>query len=560
MMKRNYQYTILLGAALALGGCEKDFLDTKIDFYATPGTIITDRATLYSFANDFYTALPYGFSTLDSNFFAAASDEAQQTQQSTAGALLFNEGVLSSTVNPDGDAYKKLYEGIRAANFYLDYSKGYKEFLYKNRDTVADVTNYNKDLLFVGWYRGEAHIARAFYYAELLKRYGGVPLITNTFITTDSLYVPQASYDDLVNFIVSEIDNYKDSVQVNWKTSSYTDQDGRFSKGAALALKARVLLYAASPLNNPSNDIEKWKKAAAAAWDVMNTPGLDYSLSSNYGNYFTGNNSLNSNETIFAVRMAADNNPEKRNYPIATPGGNSGVTPTQNLAEAYEYIGAPDPSNPYNNRDPRLAATIVTNGSNWNGRTIDEAPGGTDDMAQRNASKTGYYLKKFLKDNLNLVNGGTAQHNWIIFRYAEILLNYAEAMNEAYGPDAAPAGYTLSARQALQMIRDRASNLLPAVTASSKDGFRNAVKHERRIELAFEDHRYWDLLRWKDAEIVLNQPIKGVAVSKNASGLFSYQVINVASRKFNAPAMYHYPFSQVEIANSKGALIQNEGY
>lgn len=90
MMKRNYQYTILLGAALALGGCEKDFLDTKIDFYATPGTIITDRATLYSFANDFYTALPYGFSTLDSNFFAAASDEAQQTQQSTAGALLFN--------------------------------------------------------------------------------------------------------------------------------------------------------------------------------------------------------------------------------------------------------------------------------------------------------------------------------------------------------------------------------------------------------------------------------------------------------------------------------------
>ena len=104
-----------------------------------------------------------------------------------------------------------------------------------------------------------------------------------------------------------------------------------------------------------------------------------------------------------------------------------------------------DPANPYANRDPRLEASIVTNGSTWNGRTIDQSAGAMDDMAQPNASRTGYYLKKFLTDNLNLTQGATAQHNWVVFRYAEILLNYAEAMNEAYGPDD-NNGYTLTAR------------------------------------------------------------------------------------------------------------------
>lgn len=560
-MKINYKYIPLIGAMLAgFAGCKKGFLDTKVDFYATPATVITDRNTLYSFANDFYTSLPYGFTSLDNNLFAAATDEAQQTATGSSNALLFNQGSLSPTINPDAASYKTLYEGIRAANFYLDYSQGYQAFLYMNRDTVADVTNYNKDKLFVAWYRGEAHIARAFYYMELLKRYGGVPLITKTMDKTDNLYVPKSSYDDVVKYIVSEIDAYKDSLQTNWSTSSYTDQDGRFSKGAALAIKSRVLLYAASPLNNPSKDVTRWQKAAAAALDVMNTPGLGYSLNGTYGSYFIGSAPLTSKETIFAVRRPSDNNPEKQNYPIATPGGNSGVTPSQNLVDAYEFVAAVNPANPYANRDPRLAASIVTNGSTWNGRTIDESVGGTDDMTKANTSRTGYYLKKFLTDNLNLVNGGTAQHNWIIFRYAETLLNYAEAMNEAYGPDGLPTGYTLTARQALKMVRDRASTSLPAITTTSVDDFRVIVKHERRVELAFEDHRYWDLLRWKDAGTTLNQPIQGVAVTKNPNGTFNYKVADVTTRTFNAPAMYLYPFSQTEIVNSKGTLVQNTGY
>jgi hypothetical protein len=129
-------------------------------------------------------------------------------------------------------------------------------------------------------------------------------------------------------------------------------------------------------------------------------------------------------------------------------------------------------------------------------------------------------------------------------------------MNEAYGPDDAH-GYGLSARQALQQVRQRASPLLSPVTATSKDAFREAVHHERRVELAFEGFRYWDLLRWKQAETVLNKPVLGVSVTK--SGSYFYQEVPVADRVFPA-AMYYFPFAQSEIVNTHGVVEQNEGY
>ena len=141
-----------------------------------------------------------------------------------------------------------------------------------------------------------------------------------------------------------------------------------------------------------------------------------------------------------------------------------------------------------------------------------------------------------------------------------MLLNYAEAMNEAYGADVVPAGFSKSARQALNEVRARTGVNMPAVTAASGAAFRVALKHERRIELAFEDHRYWDLLRWKDAEIALNQPVTGVKVTKIANGTFTYQTANVSNRVFRAPVMYLFPFSRTEVINSNGTLTQNSGY
>ncbi|MFA5532048.1 MAG: RagB/SusD family nutrient uptake outer membrane protein [Candidatus Shapirobacteria bacterium] len=541
---------------LLLSGCA-DFLDTSLDTNPTSETIETNRNTLWNLANAFYSPITYGYSVIDNNIFASASDEAQQTAVSS-NVLYFNKGILNEGVNPLFYLYRNYYEGIRAANYFLDYVKDGKgeELLKLNRNIENDIYSYMRDVASLNWYIAEAHIARAYYYSELIKMYGAVPIIEKTIEQSDNEKVTQSSYDQVVEYILNEIDTYSGELAVNW--DEFADREGRFTLGAALAIKSRVLLYAASPLHNPEGNLNKWIKAAEAARDFIDNEELDYSLDQNYGTYFIGANSLSSPETIYAVRRGVSNSMEVNNYPISTPGGYSGVTPSHNLVSAYEYVGEPDPNNPYANRDPRLYASVVTNGSTWNGRVIDQLPGGSDDMTKANASRTGYYLKKFLTDNLNLIQGQTAQHNWVAYRYAEILLNYAEAMNEAFGPTDVPAGFTLSATDAINMVRNRASADLPLISTESKDEFRSAIKHERRIELAFEDHRYWDLLRWKDAMQVLNQPIMGVKVVEDGESV-NYVEIKVADRVFNE-RNYYLPFLRSEIVNSNNTLKQNEGY
>ena len=548
--------TILSAFVIALvsSACS-DFLNTSVDRNSTGETIATNYSSIWGFGRAFYTPIGYGFGMIDSNIFATASDEAQQTSaQSTV--IYFNKGMLNENVNPLFTYYRNYYEGIRAANFFLDYvgdGKG-EQMLAHNRNLVTDKVNYERDLQSLAWFKAEAHVARAYYYSELAKMYGGVPIVES--FVDDGTMIKRSSYEDVVDYIVREIDDYKSELALNW--DEFKDREGRFTLGVALAIKARTLLYAASPLHNPGNDVKKWEAAAAAANELIGNPDLGYALADSYGSYFIGGNPLTSPETIYAVRRSQSNNMEKNNYPIATQGGKSGATPTHNLVAAYEYIGTPDPTDPYANRDPRLAASIVTNGSTWNGRVIDQSAGGSDDMSKANASRTGYYLKKFLTDNLNLQQGQAAQHNWVAYRWAEVLLNYAEAMNETYGPDAIPAGYTMSARTALQQVRDRASTKLPKVSAADKDSFREAVKRERRVELAFEDHRYWDLLRWKDAMDVLNKPVLGVAVTKTENG-WSYEVKEVATRTFHE-RNYYLPFLRSEIENSNNTLEQNPNY
>ena len=547
--------TIISAIVIALVSSACDFLDTSVDRNSTGETIQTNYSAIWGFGRAFYTPIGYGFGMIDSNIFATASDEAQQTS-AQSNVIYFNKGMLNENVNPLFTYYRNYYEGIRAANFFLDYVKDGKgeEMLAHNRNLVTDKVNYERDLQSLAWFKAEAHVARAYYYSELAKMYGGVPIIESH--VDDGTMIARSSYEEVVDYIVREVDDYKGELASNW--DKFKDREGRFTLGVALAIKARTLLYAASPLHNPNHDVKKWEKAAAAANELIQHDSLNYSLDASYASYFVGQNPLTSPETIYAVRRSQSNNMEKNNYPIATQGGKSGATPTHNLVAAYEYTGTPDPSNPYANRDPRLAASVVTNGSTWNGRTIDQSAGGSDDMAAANASRTGYYLKKFLTDNLNLQQGQVAQHNWVAYRWAEVLLNYAEAMNEAYGPDAVPAGFAMSARQALQQVRDRASTKLPRVIASDKDSFRDAVKHERRVELAFEDHRYWDLLRWKDAMDVLNKPVLGVAVTKTSTG-WSYEVQEVATRTFYE-RNYYLPFLRSEIENSGNTLEQNPQY
>lgn len=554
-MKNNLQIISIVLLLFITGACKKDVLDTKIDTKLTPEQSKTDYSNLWNFGYTAYTYLKNGFSTIDNNLFASVTDDAEQTSPSSE-AQLFNEGSWNAYNNPD-HTYINDYEGIRAANYFLEYSVNYKHLLALNRDTMSDDQyQYNLDVQDIAWLRSENRILRAYFYFDLAKRYGGVPLVTKVLEPGDKTDLPRASYDAIINFIVSEIDAVKDSLQVDWKNYDVA-RAGRITKGAALALKSRALLFAASPLHNPSKDITKWEKAAQAAHDVIALN--QYSLDNSYQNLFISDNTANSSETIWAIRLGATNELEKENYPIGTPGGHSGVTPSQNLVSAYEYKGPSDPNDPYANRDPRLYYTIVTNNNTWNGRTIETWVGGADGRNNTNASKTGYYLKKFLNDNINLVQNETRPRSWIVFRYAEVLLNYAEAMNEAFGPDN-DNGWGMSARQAINVVRSRPGVEMPSVVAASQEEMRNKIKHERRIELAFEGHRYWDLLRWKDAEDALNHPLLGMRVNKNSNNPFSYSKFTVENRVFIAPKMYYYPIPYNEIAKSNGVLQQNPGW
>ena len=553
-MNKTFKSLISLVILSVCISCEQ-FLDTKVDTMFTKEILDTDYNKLRDLGYAGYTHLINGFWRMDNNIAAAMSDEAEQTL-SQSSVQMFNEGSWNTFNNPD-NVYSSCYKGLRNVNYFVENSADYKKQLAFNRDTLSDKGyGYRLDVEDIGWMRAESHVLRAYYYFELIKRYGGVPLVTKSIAPgIREKAIPRSTYDEIVNYAISQIDYALDSLQTDWKSSD-SERDGRFTKGAALALKSRILLYAASPLNNPENNLNKWIDAAKAAHEVISLN--KYTLSENYRTLFLGNNTVLDNEIIMSYRIGASNTLEKANYPIGTPGGNSGITPSHNLVAAYENVGEPNTGNPYLNRDPRLEYSIVTNNSNWNNRTIEMWTGGKDDQDNTNASKTGYYLKKFLNDNLYLIENEQMNRSWVMFRYAEILLNYAEAMNEAYGPDV-DNGYGLTARQAVDQIRKRTGVNLPNVTAKNQSEMRNSIKHERRIELAFEDHRYWDLLRWKDAENILNQPLLGVRVQKNNAEI-NYTVTTVENRIFDASKMYRYPIPQSEVNKTKNIVTQNPGW
>lgn len=549
-MKR---YATIILAALVAAGCET--LDTMVDSYTTQETLDTQYASVLRIAYAQYGYMVDGFSELDGNIAASKSDEAVATSLS-ASSRYFNNGSWSAYYNPD-DRYAEFYKGIRAANFYLEDYADYKERLSYRRDTLAsnDRESWLRDIQNAKYLYAEAHVVKAYYYFELLKRYGGVPLYRS--VPKDNAFLPRSSYQEVVKYAVEEIDGCLNDLAPDWNT--YSDWAGRFDKGAALALKSRILLYAASPLNTEGlsdSEIQSlWENAAQAAHDII--AWNKFSLAEDYGSLFTGNTSSNP-EIILSRRSTSSNGLERANYPIGTPGGSNSITPTGNLVDAYEYIGTPDPANPYANRDKRFYSTIVYNGAIWNGRSIDISAAGADSYQATGASRTGYYLRKYLTDGLNLSNDQTAAHQWIYFRYAEILLNYAEAANEAWGPDDGSHVTTgMTARAALNLIRDRAG--LGVVDLEAYEGMddktrmRNAIKAERRIEFAFEDHRFWDLLRWKDAN-ALRENISGVRYDEA-----SYTKTMVENRVFE-DYMLRYPIPYTEVAKSNGIVIQNPGW
>jgi len=338
-----------------------------------------------------------------------------------------------------------------------------------------------------------------------------------------------------------------------------------------MALKARALLFDASPLNNPGGDVSKWKKASAASKAIMDLN--KFSLEANYANVLTV---ANSSEYIriwprggrgFIGTYLSD-----FLIPTSYGGAQSNLSPLQNHVDLYEMSnGKPitdptsgyNPQNPYLNRDPRFYVNILYNNVTWQGRPVQtwqsepNAQGivtyGTDISSATSITKTSYYLKRLWPETSRSGSTASALLNYVFYRYAEVLLNYAEALNEESGP-------TTDVYNAVNAIRLRAK--MPALPGGlTQAQMRERIRNERAVEFAFEDMRWWDILRWKKGAEIVAQPIKGMKVIKNANGTFTYNVVELPafSKVFN-DQMYLYPIPRSEMNKTSGALKQNPGW
>lgn len=570
-MKKTTCFLFLVASVVVIvsSSCRKyekepeDWFGTALTFDSVDrnGTVATFNL------NNIYNYVPAGFDRIAGDYLDDAAGEAVPSRLN-APVENFLRGTITSVNNPDA-YWANSYYGIRAANVFL---------ANIDRVPIAALTKQ--------YYKSEARFLRALFYWELLKRYGGVPLLGNEIIDLNgNIERPRNTFAETVDYIVNECTAIKDSMRTDPVSSS---DWGRASKGAAVALKCRVLLYAASPLFNgggiesdpvkkaltgyPTADPARWQKVVDAVTE-FNALGTYYKLvtsgtPSAFASVFI--TKMNS-EIIFAKQSANSTNLEIAQSPVGYVTANFrsfGLTsPTQNLVDAFpmangmaitESGSGYNAAAPYTGRDPRLAATVFYNGLQWLGRPVQVHEGGLDKPNNTAVAvvqtRTGYYLSKFLGNFASSTAYSNQSHNFPIFRYAEILLNHAEALNEL--------GQVENAVNQLKTIRARAGIAAGANTrygikaGITQAEMRTLIQNERRIELAFEEHRFWDIRRWKILDQVMTTPLTGVRILNGTP--LTYQPQTVLTPSFSN-RFYHMPIPFDEtLKNSR--LIQNEGW
>jgi hypothetical protein len=557
----------MLGMLLILTSCEKS-LDRDIITNLSEEQVTSSYDFTRSRLSAIYGDLPEGFTEIDGAMISSASDESEHTME-TSSIQKFNTGAWNAYDNPDG-LWNKYYQGIRKANLFLESAD--KVNLDAFKLDPAQQAVYENRLAEIKRWKYEARFLRAFFHAELVKRYAGVPIVTRVFsLEDDAQGIQRNTLAECIDFIAGECDSAAAVLPLTYGTTDL----GRVTRGAALALKSRILLYAASDLFNntswaggfaqpqlismPAGDRSlRWKAAADAAKAVIDLAGTGYALHSGYAALFK---TFNSSEIILTRRSGPANAFEKASYPIGYDLGQSGTTPSQNLVDAYEVkvsstVSIPfdwnnpvHAANPYANRDPRLGFTVLLNNTTFKGRPVESWTGGLDGKGKEQATKTGYYLRKYVDESVNLLTNTTSVHSWILIRLPEIYLNYAEALNE-YSP-----GHS-DVKIYVDRIRARTGVAMPGIASSlSQADAREAIRRERRIEFAFEGHRIWDLRRWMQGPGYLDVPLKGVNIVKTGTNSFTYTPVQVEERTFQ-PKMYLYPIPQQELQKAK-SLVQN---
>ncbi len=539
--------SMAVGSAFTLCSCN-DFLDREEDSFIDKTATFDSYNRTKQYLTYAYSLLPEGLNRFSGGaLLGAATDDACFAIESS-NIQQFNNGSWNALSNPD-NVWDRYFAGIAKCCTLLENSNHIN--LDISRLDPAKRVEYENNLKDIRMWRAEAHFLRAYFNFELLKRYGPIPIIKSTLdINKDYSDTPRPTMKEVVEFIANDCDMAADSLELTpWRNMN--DAFGRATKGAALALKSRLLLYAASPLyvdfgdideaNKPS-DATLWKAAADAAKAVIDLN--QYELAPAYDDLFK--NDFQNKEYIFVRRYPSNSDFEKSNFPVSY-GGKGGTNPSQNLIDDYEMLDGTafdwsDPvkaAHPFENRDERLLATVLMNGVLFKGKRIATYPGGADAMPNPNATKTGYYLRKFLNENVNIQTGGGSDGHVVpLFRLAEIYLNYAEALNEYDPTNPDIAVY-------LNKIRERVS--LPDVPSGlTQEQMRTLIHHERRVELAFEEHRFWDVRRWKVASSTLGAPVKGVKITQDDAGNFTYSPVQVEQRVFQ-PKMYWYPIPQSEV-------------
>lgn len=591
----------VLGAALVVGfaSCKKDFLAEPPPDRYSDEQVWKDPVLAQAFVNNIYLGIPHGFSNImmssivDETMYNADLGTSNVTQSliTPSDLSIFDPDFFTAN-RQRGVQWTNAYKFVRAANLFFSKIGG------------ATFSETQKNEM-----RGEVHFLRAYLYHNLVSMYGGVPIVAKVFGTADSLNVTRNSFEECVAFIVADLD----SAAALLPLEQTGVNNGRATKGAALALKARVLLHAASDLYNSNgawagsyahkeligyvggDRTARWQAARDAAKAVIDlgvyslykpTPANPEEAAKNYADIFL---QKQTSEDIFVRYFTRDidenwdgYNPGLYNTPNGWHGWGSN-TPIGQQVDAYEMAdGTPFNWNnpvhaktPYLNRDPRFYVSINYDGAKWRPRPSDaanrdpvgvvqtgyyETPdgdliGGLDTRSSPiedlNGTYTGYYLRKFIDPSVDAQYQKQDQP-WRYIRYAEVLLNYAEACI-ALGQEA-------EARTYINVVRKRAG--MPAITESGQPLVQR-YRNERRVELAFEDQRFNDVRRWMIASNAYRNA-QGVSIHYrlDASGAViegpTYDVYDVQDRAWN-PRFYFLPIKQDEM-NRNSNLVQNPLY
>lgn len=592
---------------LTFSSCKKSLLNvTPVDRVSDDAVFnSTDPGLMRAFVNNIYLGIMDGFQW---GKMADLTDEAQMNSDYGINSIMLSQITPSNLICFTYNFWTTpLYVSLNWVNLYK-YVRATNLFLSKVKSSPADEAS--KDEL-----KGEVFFLRAYLYHRLVDMYGGVPLIKKAYTLSSNFDVPRNSFADCVQFISDQCDSaakYLPLTQSQW---------GRATKGAALALKARVLLYAASALyNTPSTwgsyahpelvgytDVSasarqaRWQKAKDAAKAVMDLgvyslympdPASKAEAIQNYENMFL---SMRTSEDIFCRYFTKNDNTNWDTYNpglFQNPNGWHGWgkdTPTEQFVEKYEmsdgtnfsWSNPTEAANPYENRDPRFYATVLYNGAKWRPRPSD-VTGDPVGIVQ-----TGHYYSTdgTIRDGLDTRgnNGGVDTWNggytgyylrkfvdpkidplktiqtypWRFIRYTGVLLDYAEACMNL--------GDNVDAIKYINEIRKRA--YMPPIPAStSGPALVKALRYERTIELAFEGQRYMDIRRWmicdsafQDAEAIdITYGSPTDRSSTYGTGQPTYKVVDFQPRHFD-PKFYFLPISQTEMdKNSK--LVQNPFY